>query len=158
MEKVSVLAITKNGINIGLRLKEYFPTWEIFAPSKFSDSNKEIIWYSESTTEKIVELFKNNKCVNNVYSFSEKINENSYKEIFNTFLGVGGKKNEYGVEKKHNTIDIRQFHAVNLGFMLTKDEMSMISSSVTCNVDLGIRAGRTFTLPATFQSVFFAAA
>ncbi|EPA05795.1 hypothetical protein BG20_I2668, partial [Candidatus Nitrosarchaeum limnium BG20] len=32
MEKISILAITKNGINIGLRLKEYFPDWEIFAP------------------------------------------------------------------------------------------------------------------------------
>lgn len=70
-----------------------------------------------------VELFKNNKYINNIYSFSENINENSYKEIFNTFLGVGGKKNEYGVEKKHNTIDIRQFHAIDLGFMLNEKEM-----------------------------------
>jgi FkbM family methyltransferase len=70
-----------------------------------------------------IELFKNNKYVNKVYSFSEIINENSYKEIFNTFLGVGGKKNDYGVEKKHNTIDIRQFHAIDLGFMLNEKEM-----------------------------------
>lgn len=69
------------------------------------------------------ELFKNNKYVNKIYSFSEKINENSYQEIFNTFLGLGGKKNEYGVEKKHNTIDIRQFHAIDLGFMLNENEM-----------------------------------
>ncbi len=73
MEKVSVLAITKNGINIGLRLKEYFPTWEIFAPSKFSDSNKEIIWYSESTTEKIVELFKNNNAIICLFSLGAVI-------------------------------------------------------------------------------------
>ena len=57
MEKIAVLAITKNGVSIGLRLKEFFPNWEIFAPSKFSNGNKEIIWYSESTSEKIVELF-----------------------------------------------------------------------------------------------------
>jgi ADP-heptose:LPS heptosyltransferase len=69
------------------------------------------------------DLFKNNKYVNKTFSFSENINENSYKEIFNTFLGVGGKKNEYGVEKKHNTIDIRQFHAIDLGFMLNEKEM-----------------------------------
>ena len=31
MEKVSVLAITKNGINIGEKLKELFPNW-IFLP------------------------------------------------------------------------------------------------------------------------------
>ena len=36
MEKISVLAITKNGIKIGERLKEIFPDWNIFAPSKFS--------------------------------------------------------------------------------------------------------------------------
>jgi cobalt-precorrin 5A hydrolase len=32
VEKVSVLAITKNGIVIGARLKEVFPSWDIFAP------------------------------------------------------------------------------------------------------------------------------
>jgi cobalt-precorrin 5A hydrolase len=60
VEKTSVLAITKNGINIGLKLKENFPNWDVFAPSKFSNGSNEIIWYSESTSEKIVELFKNN--------------------------------------------------------------------------------------------------
>jgi len=60
MEKIAVLAITKNGVNIGLKLKEYFPDWDIFAPSKFLNDSNGIIWYSESTTEKIVDLFKNN--------------------------------------------------------------------------------------------------
>lgn len=69
------------------------------------------------------ELFKNNKYVNKIYNFSDKINLQFYSEIFNTFLGVGGYKNEYGVEKKHNTIDIRQFHAIDLGFMLNENEM-----------------------------------
>ena len=59
MDKVSVLAITKNGINIGARLKEFFPSWSVFAPSKFESENKEVSWYTESTSEKIVELFKN---------------------------------------------------------------------------------------------------
>lgn len=70
-----------------------------------------------------VELFKNNKYINNIYNFSDKINEKIYTEIFNTFLGVGGEKNKYGVEKKHNTIDIRQYHAIDLGFMLNEKEM-----------------------------------
>ncbi len=73
MEKVSVLAITKNGVNIGLRLKEYFPDWDIFAPSKFSDNNKGIVWYSESTTEKIVELFKNNNALICLFSLGAVI-------------------------------------------------------------------------------------
>ena len=60
VEKVSVLAITKNGIEIGVKLKEIFPDWNVYAPAKFSN-DKEINWYSEPTSEKIIELFKNNQ-------------------------------------------------------------------------------------------------
>ena len=73
MEKISVLAITKNGVDIGLKLKELFPDWEIFAPSKFSNFSKEIIWYSESTSEKIVELFKNNNALVCLFSLGAVI-------------------------------------------------------------------------------------
>ncbi|MBS4044168.1 MAG: cobalamin biosynthesis protein [Chitinophagaceae bacterium] len=73
MDKVSVLAITKNGIKIGIELKEHFPNWEIFAPSKFSDSNKEIAWYSDSTSQKIVELFKNNNAIICLFSLGAVI-------------------------------------------------------------------------------------
>ena len=73
MEKISVLAITKNGVNIGLRLKEHFPNWEIFAPSKFSNDSKEIVWYSESTSEKIVELFKSNNALVCLFSLGAVI-------------------------------------------------------------------------------------
>ena len=60
MKKIAVLAITKNGIEIGLKLKEYFSDFEIFAPIKFSNDNEKIQWYENSTTQKIVDLFKNN--------------------------------------------------------------------------------------------------
>ena len=73
MEKISVLAITKNGVNIGLRLKEYFPNWKIYAPSKFLNGDKEIIWYSESTSEKLVELFKNNNALVCLFSLGAVI-------------------------------------------------------------------------------------
>lgn len=58
MEKISILAITKNGIKIGLDLKESFPEWEVFAPQKLTTDTDKINWYSDSTTEKITELFK----------------------------------------------------------------------------------------------------
>ena len=58
MEKISVLAITKNGVEMGLSLKNSFPSWEVFAPSKFSDNNEMINWYDDSTSVKIVDLFK----------------------------------------------------------------------------------------------------
>ena len=69
------------------------------------------------------ELFLNNNYVNRVLTFEKNINEKYYKEIFNTFLGVGVKSGQYNIEKKHNTIDIRQFHAIDLGFMLNEKEM-----------------------------------
>ena len=56
MEKTSVLAITKNGVNIGENLKKLFPDWNVFAPSKLTVKAVGITWYSEPTTEKIVEL------------------------------------------------------------------------------------------------------
>ena len=60
MEKISVLAITKNGIEMSLSLKKLFPNWQIFAPSKFSDNNEMINWYNNSTSVKIVDLFQSN--------------------------------------------------------------------------------------------------
>ena len=55
-------------------------------------------------------------------------NEDNYRvisekyELLKTF-DISYKEN--GVLNKHNMMDIRQFHAINLGFMLTKDEMEL---------------------------------
>ncbi|MBA4459145.1 MAG: precorrin-3B C(17)-methyltransferase, partial [Nitrosopumilaceae archaeon] len=73
MKKISVLAITKNGINIGQNIKEFFPEFEIFAPIKFSNQNNSITWYSEPTSEKIVELFKNNDAIICLFSLGAVI-------------------------------------------------------------------------------------
>ena len=70
------------------------------------------------------ELFKNNPYVEKSYKFNS-MNYDYFVDnyiIHNSFYNVG-KKNERGIEYKHNKIDIRQFHAINLGFMLLKDEM-----------------------------------
>ncbi|MDX1441184.1 MAG: cobalamin biosynthesis protein [Nitrosopumilaceae archaeon] len=72
MDKVSVLAITKNGVNIGTKLGEIFPNWSIYAPEKFLDERK-ITWYSESTSEKIVELFKNSDALICLFSLGAVI-------------------------------------------------------------------------------------
>ena len=68
MEKASVLAITKNGVKIGENLKKLFPNWSVFAPSKLTIETTGIIWYSEPTTEKIVDLFKNNDALICIFS------------------------------------------------------------------------------------------
>ncbi len=73
MDKISVLAITKNGVNIGTKLKKVFPSWSIFAPAKFENDNDDISWYSESTTEKIVDLFKNNEALICLFSLGAVI-------------------------------------------------------------------------------------
>ena len=73
MEKTAVLAITKNGVNIGQNLKGLFPDWNIFAPVKFSNDGNAITWYSEPTSEKIVELFKNNNALVCLFSLGAVI-------------------------------------------------------------------------------------
>jgi len=73
MEKVSVLAITKNGVNIGLNLKKLFPDWSIFAPEKLSNANNSITWYSKPTTEKIIELFENSNALVCLFSLGAVI-------------------------------------------------------------------------------------
>ncbi|MFQ5440874.1 MAG: cobalt-precorrin 5A hydrolase [Nitrosopumilaceae archaeon] len=73
MEKTAVLAITKNGVKIGQELKQIFPDWSVFAPSKFSSENNEITWYSEPTSEKIVDLFKNNNALVCLFSLGAVI-------------------------------------------------------------------------------------
>jgi ADP-heptose:LPS heptosyltransferase len=67
------------------------------------------------------EIFKNNPYVDNIFNEITNDIKNNY-EVFVSF-NIGYHPN--GVCHKHNAMDIRQFHAVNLGFMLTKDEMSM---------------------------------
>lgn len=73
MEKISILAITKNGVSIGGNLKKLFPDCNVFAPSKLSNQNNEIIWYSEPTSEKIIELFKNNNALICIFSLGAVI-------------------------------------------------------------------------------------
>lgn len=73
MEKTSVLAITKNGVKIGWELKKLFPDWSIFAPSKLTTGTVDITWYSESTTEKIIDLFKNNNALICIFSLGAVI-------------------------------------------------------------------------------------
>ena len=65
------------------------------------------------------EVFFNNPYVNKIINIDSADKENY--EIFETFLGAG-KKDKSGIEKKHNTIDIRQFHATDLGFSLLPEE------------------------------------
>lgn len=85
---------------------------------------------SESYGQKITvisqmpELFKMNPYVEKSFKASS-IDKDYFKAnyiVHNSFYLVG-KKDERGIEMKHNMMDIRQFHAIHLGFMLREDEM-----------------------------------
>ena len=58
MKRISVIAITKNGIKMAKELNEKFSSWQVYAPDKFSDQDNKVSWYADSTTTKIMELFK----------------------------------------------------------------------------------------------------
>jgi len=73
VEKTSILVITKNGVKIGENLKRFFPDWDVYAPSKLMNESVGITWYSEPTTEKIVELFKNNNALICIFSLGAVI-------------------------------------------------------------------------------------
>lgn len=70
------------------------------------------------------EIFKNLPYVKKSYEFNDEIYSflKVECEMFPTFE-VSYKEN--GICNKHNTMDIRQLHAMNLGFMLTKEEMNL---------------------------------
>ena len=71
-----------------------------------------------------LELFKNNPYINKTY-LPNSINIDFIKQntiYHNSFTGIG-RKNELGIEYKHNNIDIRQYHAISLGFMLSPNEL-----------------------------------
>lgn len=73
---------------------------------------------------KMPELFKNNPYVEKSFKASSvdmKYIQSNYI-VHNSFYLVG-KKDERGIEMKHNMMDIRQFHAIHLGFMLGEDEL-----------------------------------
>lgn len=69
-------------------------------------------------------VFKNNPYLENIYHFDEFQNSflQSEFEFFESFV-LPGQKNQFGIERKFNTFDIRQIHAVDLGFMLMPEEM-----------------------------------
>ncbi len=57
--RVAIIAITKNGVDIALRIKAKMKNWDIYAQEKFkgkSNSNS-INWYSEPTTSLVAKLF-----------------------------------------------------------------------------------------------------
>jgi cobalt-precorrin 5A hydrolase len=72
-EKIAVLAITKNGIKIAQIIKKNLITANIYVPDKFRYDDSNIIWFEESTTQKIVDLFKTNDAIICIFSLGAVI-------------------------------------------------------------------------------------
>lgn len=81
--------------------------------------NKKIIVIND-----FAEVFNNSPYIKRVISseFFDISFLNSEDEFFETFL-LAGQKNQFNIERKFNTFDIRQIHAVDLGFYLLPEEM-----------------------------------
>lgn len=57
-EKIAVIAITKNGIGIAGVIKKNIVNAQIYVPQKFYNDDSNIIWYEETTPQKISDLFQ----------------------------------------------------------------------------------------------------
>lgn len=70
------------------------------------------------------DIFKNLPYIENNFQYSDEL-FNQIKDSYEmmTTFDISYKPN--GVCNKHNVMEIKQFHAINLGFMLTKDELEM---------------------------------
>ena len=70
------------------------------------------------------EIFRNNPYVDKIINcndFDIKNISGDY-EFFESFV-LPGQKNQFGIERKFSTFDIRQIHAMDLGFSLMPEEM-----------------------------------
>jgi cobalt-precorrin 5A hydrolase len=59
--RVAVIAITKNGVDIALRIKAKMKDWDVYAQEKFrsiyNNNNNGINWYNEPTASLVARLF-----------------------------------------------------------------------------------------------------
>jgi FkbM family methyltransferase len=70
------------------------------------------------------QVFTNNPNIHSVFSFEDykHIDINNHNIIYESFTSPG-KKDERGIEKKFGHIDIRQLHAMDLGFQLPPENL-----------------------------------
>jgi len=73
MERIAILAITKNGIKLAKEHMEKFSSWEVFAPNIFSDGNTSVNWYADNSSTKIAELFKSNDALVCLFSLGAAV-------------------------------------------------------------------------------------
>ena len=70
---IAVLAITKHGLDIARVIKRNLKGVQIYSPAKFSDSDNEIIWFTEQTSKIVQNLFKSNRALICIFSLGAVI-------------------------------------------------------------------------------------
>lgn len=58
LTRIAVIAITKHGIDIARKIKIKIAEAEIYVPAKHSDGRKDILWFSDQSTQIVERLFK----------------------------------------------------------------------------------------------------
>jgi ADP-heptose:LPS heptosyltransferase len=69
------------------------------------------------------EIFKNNPYVKDVLNFDEYFNRDLSDIIKYESHTFAGQKDWYGIEKKFSHMDVRQIHAIDLGFQLPNEDL-----------------------------------
>ena len=69
------------------------------------------------------DVFKNNPYVQNILSFDEFDNLNLSNVIKYESHTFAGQKDDNGIEKKFSHMDVRQIHAIDLGFQLPNEDL-----------------------------------
>jgi ADP-heptose:LPS heptosyltransferase len=69
------------------------------------------------------DVFKNNPYVNDILSFDEYFNLNLSNIIKYESHTFAGQKDGNGIEKKFSHMDVRQIHAIDLGFQLPNEDL-----------------------------------
>jgi len=73
MQKTAIVAITKHGIEIARKIKQKMPDVEIYVPSKHSDGNMDVNWFSEQTAQLLGNLFKTHAALICIFSLGAVI-------------------------------------------------------------------------------------
>jgi len=73
VDRVAILAITKNGIEIGRKIKDVFGGWSLYAPEKLKAGGSGTEWFSEPPAEKIGGLFRDSEALVCLFSLGAVI-------------------------------------------------------------------------------------
>lgn len=70
---VAIVAITRNGIAVGRRIRERFGSWTLFAPRKFDDNDTKTEWFDDPTSARMASIFRSHEALVCIFSLGAVI-------------------------------------------------------------------------------------